>query len=310
MNMTAVIRFHEVSKRYGAEVALDRFSLEVPAGSVFALLGENGAGKTTAIRILLGLAEPDSGQSEVLGLASAAQGLEIRRRVGYVPERLTLYEWMSVEEIGWFTAGFFGEGFLPEYRRLAEQFGLPGRRKIKTLSKGMRAKVALSLAMAHDPEVLVLDEPTSGLDALVRREFLESMVDRAATGKTVFLSSHQIAEVERVADIVAILHQGRLVLVQRLDELKAAVSEVTFTMNNGAAPPHLPGEVLFRRQRARQWQVLVRTAAEDCLAALSANPSVQNVEARTPSLEEIFVAYMQQGREAGGEHVAKEEAQP
>jgi ABC-2 type transport system ATP-binding protein len=290
-------------------VALDRFSLEVPAGSVFALLGENGAGKTTAIRILLGLAEADSGQSEVLGLDSSAQGLEIRRRVGYVPERLTLYEWMSVEEIGWFTAGFFGERFLPEYRRLAQQLGLPARRKIKSLSKGMRAKVALSLAMAHDPEVLVLDEPASGLDALVRREFLESMVERA-TGKTVFLSSRQVAEVERVADIVAILHQGRLVLVQRLDELKAAVSEVTFTMNNGAAPPYLPGEVLFRRQRARQWQVLLRTAAEDCLAALSANPSVQNVETRTPSLEEIFVAYVQKGCEAGAGQLAMEEATP
>jgi ABC-2 type transport system ATP-binding protein len=292
--MAPVIRFQEVSKRFGAEVALDRFSLEVPAGAVFALLGENGAGKTTAIRILLGLAEPDAGQSEVLGLSSAAAGLEIRRRVGYVPERLTLYEWMTVEEIGWFTAGFHGESFLPEYRRLAAGFGLPARRKIKALSKGMRAKVGLSLAMAHDPEVLVLDEPTSGLDALVRREFLESMVDRAAGGKTVFLSSHQIAEVERVADIVAILHQGRLLLVQRLDELKAQVRELTFTMSNGAiAPPDLPGEIMFRRQRARQWQVLVRTAAEDCLGALRANPCVQNVEARVPSLEEIFVAYMQ-----------------
>ena len=141
--------------------------------------------------------------------------------------------------------------------------------KIKSLSKGMRAKVGLSLAMAHDPELLVLDEPTSGLDALVRREFLESMVDRAATGKTVFLSSHQIAEVERVADIVAILHQGRLMLVERLDDLKAQVRELTFTMSDGAAvPPDLPGEVLFRRQRARQWQVLVRPANEDCLAAL------------------------------------------
>ena len=217
-------------------MALDRFSLEVPGGSVFALLGENGAGKTTAIRILLGLAEPDSGQSEVLGLASAAKGLEIRRRVGYVPERLTLYEWITVEEIGWFTAGFYGERFLPEYRRLVTQFGLPAQGKIKSLSKGMRAKVGLSLAMAHDPEVLVLDEPTSGLDALVRREFLESMVDRAATGKTVFLSSHQIVEVERVADIVAILHQGRLMLVERLDDLKAQVRELTFTMSNGAAP--------------------------------------------------------------------------
>ncbi len=193
----------------------------------------------------------------------------------------------------------------------SEQFGLPARRKIKSLSKGMRAKVALSLAMAHDPELLVLDEPTSGLDALVRREFLESMVDRAATGKTVFLSSHQITEVERVADIVAILHQGRLLLVERLDELKAQVREVTFTMSNGAvSPPDLPDELLFRRQRARQWQVLVRTAAEDCLAALRGNPCVQNVEARVPSLEEIFIAYMQQGRETGAGYLATEEAKP
>jgi ABC-2 type transport system ATP-binding protein len=309
--MAAVIRFHELSKRFGAELALDRFSLEVPSGSVFALLGENGAGKTTAIRILLGLAEPDCGQSEVLGLSSATHGLEIRRRIGYVPERLTLYEWMTVEEIGWFTAGFYGEQFMPEYHRLVDQFGLLGQRKIKSLSKGMRAKVGLSLALAHDPEVLVLDEPTSGLDALVRREFLERMVDRAATGKTVFLSSHQIAEVERVADIVAILHQGRLALVERLDDLKAQVRELTFTMSNGAVlPPDLPGKVLFQRQRARQWQLLIRTAADDCLAALSGNPCVHNVESRVPSLEEIFVAYMQHGRDASDEPLAKEEIKP
>jgi ABC-type multidrug transport system ATPase subunit len=297
--MAPVIQFQEVSKRYGAEVALNKVSLEVPSGTVFALLGENGAGKTTAIRILLGLTEADSGRSDVLGLPSAVAGLEIRRRVGYVPERLTLYDWMTVDEIGWFTAGFYADGFLAEYRRLAAQFGLPASRKIKSLSKGMRAKVALSLAMAHDPELLVLDEPTSGLDALVRREFLESMVDRAATGKTVFLSSHQIAEVERVADIIAILHKGKLMLVQRLDELKAQVRELTFTMTNGAVePPDLPGQILFRHHRARQWQIVIRGMGEDCLGALRANPCVNNVEARVPSLEEIFVAYMQSGREA------------
>ena len=309
--MAPVIRFQEVSKRFGAELALDRFSLDVPGGAVFALLGENGAGKTTAIRILLGLAEPDRGESTVLGLASATKGLEIRRRVGYVPERLTLYEWMTIEEIGRFTAAFHGGQFLSEYHRLVDQFALPAQGKIKSLSKGMRAKVGLSLAMAHDPEVLVLDEPTSGLDALVRREFLESMVDRAATGKTVFLSSHQIAEVERVADIVAILHHGRLLLVERLEDLKAQVRELTFTMSNAAAaPPGLLGEVLFRRQRARQWQVLVRTMGEECVAALRANHCVENVEVRVPSLEEIFIAYMQQGRETGAWHPGQREAQP
>jgi len=297
-NMSSVIQYSGVSKRYGAEVALDNFSLEVPHGTVFALLGENGAGKTTAIRILLGLADADGGQSEVLGLSSALQGLEIRRRVGYVSERPTLYEWMTVKEIGWFTAGFYGLGFLPEYCRLVEQFGLPPGRKIKSLSKGMRAKVALSLALAHDPEVLVLDEPTSGLDAVVRREFLESMVDRAATGKTVFLSSHQIGEVERVADIVAILHEGRLVLVERLDEIKAHFRELTFTTSDDAlSATELPGDVLYHRQRARQVQIMVSSGAEECETALRANASVENIEARVPSLEEIFVAYMQRGRE-------------
>ena len=155
--MTPVIRLNKLSKRFGPQVALQDVSLEVPPGVVFALLGENGAGKTTAIRIMLGLLEADSGRGRSPRASRAPNsGLEIRRRVGYVPERLTLYEWMTVGEIGWFTAGFYGEAFLPEYRRLAAQFGLPDRQKIKNLSKGMRAKVALSLAMAHQPELLVL----------------------------------------------------------------------------------------------------------------------------------------------------------
>ena len=220
----------------------------MPPGVVFALLGENGAGKTTAIRIMLGLAEANSGQAEVLGLSSATQGLQIRQRVGYVPERPTLYEWMTVEEIGWFTAGFYGAGFLPEYARLAAQFGLPPRKKLKTLSKGTRAKVVLSLALAHQPELLVLDEPTSGLDALVRREFLESMVDRAAQGQTVFLSSHQIAEVERVADIVAILRKGTCCWSSRSTNSRPRCGKLTVTLKDGAAaPPALGGEVLSQR---------------------------------------------------------------
>jgi len=309
--MGPVIRLNNVTKQFGRETALNAVSLEVPAGVVFALLGENGAGKTTAIRIMLGLAEPNSGAAEVLGLASATKGLEIRRRVGYVPERPTLYEWMTVGEIGWFTAGFYGPGFLPEYLRLAGEFGLPTRRKLKALSRGTRAKVSLALAVAHDPELLVLDEPTSGLDALVRREFLESMVDRAAAGKTVFLSSHQIAEVERVADIVAILRKGKLMLVQRLDELKAQTREVTLTLGDGApAPPEPPGEVLSRRSKGRQWQLLVRGAADEQLATLGRHESVRQVEVRSPSLEEIFVAYMQVGTSSESRNVAGEDAAP
>ncbi|HQU43778.1 MAG TPA: AAA family ATPase, partial [Pirellulales bacterium] len=166
--------------------------------------------------------------------------------------------------------------------------------KIKDLSKGMRAKVALSLALAHEPGVLVLDEPTSGLDTLVRREFLESMVDLAAAGRTVLLSSHQIAEVERVADFVAIISQGKLLLVERLDTLKEQVRELTVTLADGAAaPPTVCGELLRRRHRTRQWQLLVRYLAEEHVEALRTHESVAAVEVRTPALEEIFVAYLQ-----------------
>ncbi len=292
--MKPVIFLDEVTKRFGRQTALDRISLEVPPGVVFALLGENGAGKTTAIRILLGLSRPDSGRAEVLEHDSVKQGLQIRQQVGYVPEQSALYPWMTVREIGWFTAGFFGDGFLERYCQLTADFGLPPRRKLKALSKGMRAKVVLSLAMAHEPELLVLDEPTSGLDALVRREFLESMVDWAGAGRTVLLSSHQINEVERVADIVAIVREGRLVLVERLDALKQQTKELTITLRDGAhTPPEVPGEVLRRQERGRQWQLLVRGLPEDRLPALQSDESVAGVEVRCPGLEEIFVAYME-----------------
>ena len=168
------------------------------------------------------------------------------------------------------------------------------KKKLKTLSKGMHAKVVLSLALAHQPELLILDEPTSGLDALVRREFLESMVDRAAQGQTVFLSSHQIGEVERVADIVAILRKGKLLLVEPLDELKAQVRRLTVTLKDGAAAlPDVRREVLSQRRKPRQWQALVRGVTDEQLATLRGHEAVDGVEVHAPSLEDIFVAYMQ-----------------
>lgn len=294
MNEAPAIRLEQVSKLYGREVALANVTLEVPRGGVFALLGENGAGKTTAIRIMLGLTDPDSGRAQVLGLDSRSQGLAIRERIGYVSERPTLYEWMTIDELGWFTAGFYGDGFLPRFRHLASEYKLPFTKRIKELSKGMRAKVALALALGNDPELLILDEPTSGLDPLVRREFMESMVDRAATGKTVFLSSHQMNEVERVADTVALLRNGKLVLVERLEALKQELNELTVTLANGAPqPPELAGEILRVRRRARQWQLLTRRVNSSDVAALRSHESVAEVSVRTPNLEEIFTAYMQ-----------------
>jgi ABC-2 type transport system ATP-binding protein len=304
----AVIRGNDLVKFYRDQAAVKRLTLEVPEGAVFGLLGENGAGKTTTIRILLGLIKADAGRVEVLGLDPARQGLDVRRRVGYVPEVPALYDWMKVSEIGWFAAGFHPDpvggaaAFQERYNALAKGFDLPPRKKIKELSKGMRAKVSLALAMAGDPALLILDEPTSGLDLMVRREFLESMVDLAGAGRTVLLSSHQIGEVERVASHVALLHQGSLVVCEPLDELKAQMFLVSVSFagrDHPAAPAAgLPLELIDAADAPRQARWLVRTRDRAAVESLRAMPGVESLEVESPALEEIYLGYMRARRPA------------
>ena len=273
--------------------ALRGVDLSVPTGTVFALLGENGAGKTTLIRILTGFQPPSAGTAQVCGLDPTKDALEIRRRIGYVSDAPTMYEWMKVDEIGWFTAGFYPDGYLEAYRELIRKYELPPTRKIRDLSKGQRAKVALSLALAHDPELLILDEPTSGLDPLVRREFLESMIDRAATGRTVLLSSHQINEIERVADRIAILHQGRIQLTGTLSELRDTISEVTIKLSDPLISlPTLdaPAQILNEQTSGRQRRMIVRYFTPHNEALLKTSHGVFEVTHRCASLEELFVA--------------------
>ena len=298
----SAIRIENLSKSYRGQVAVDGLSLEVPEGSVFGLLGENGAGKTTTLQILLGLIAADVGKAEVLGLDPAHHGLDIRRRVGYIPEQPALYDWMTVTEIGWFAAGFHPDArtgvaaYQTRYAELTEGYALPPKRKIKQLSKGMRAKVSLALALASDPQLLVLDEPTSGLDAMVRREFLESMVDLAGNGRSVLLSSHQIAEVERVASHVALLHQGRLILAEPLDELKAKTFLLALTFNSrdhAAAPAaNLPVELIDAADAPGK-----RTGWFAPATARRPNRSApcqvsSQCKSRSPSLEDIYISYM------------------
>ena len=302
MSEAMPIRIEGLTKRYKGHTAVDRLSLDVPSGSVFGLLGENGAGKTTTIRAVLGLIAPDEGRVETLGVDPSRHGVEVRRMLGYVPEQPSLYDWMTVAEIGWFAAGFHPRaegGTVPyqnEYARLIKGYELPPGRRLRDLSKGMRAKVALSLALASEPDLLVLDEPTSGLDVLVRREFLESMVDLAGAGRTVLLSSHQIGEVERVASHVALLHKGKLILAEPLDELKARtfVANLTFSgRDHPERPPAgMPVELIDGDDSPRQARWIVHAPSSSALDPLRSLPGVTGIEIDTPSLEEIYIAYM------------------
>ncbi|TWT66357.1 ABC transporter ATP-binding protein [Allorhodopirellula solitaria] len=291
--MTSVITAEQLTMRFRGCDALRGVDFTIEPGSVFALLGENGAGKTTMIRIMTGFQKPTSGQCTVCGLDPTRHPLEVRRRVGYVSDSPALYDWMSVGEIGWFTASFFPKGFLEYYRESIRRYEIPEDRKIRHLSKGQRAKVALSLALAHDPELLILDEPTSGLDPMVRRDFLESMIDRAASGRTVFLSSHQISEVERVADTIAILHEGKLRIVAPLNELKQSMTELTVSLDDPlVAIPTIdtPAEVMCDELLGRQRRLVVRDFTPEMHTKLASATGVTGVSERPLSLEEIFIA--------------------
>ncbi|QEG39675.1 ABC transporter ATP-binding protein [Roseimaritima ulvae] len=289
--MSAVVSVTGVQKHFRGCDALQGVDLQIPPGVVFALLGENGAGKTTLIRILTGFLHADAGEARVLGMDCVSQSLEIRRQVGYVSDAPALYDWMTPERIGWFTSAFYPAGFQQRYEDLIRQFEVPVGRKIKHLSKGQRAKVSLALAVAHEPELLILDEPTSGLDPLVRRQFLESMVDRAATGRTVLLSSHQIDEVERVADWVAIMRSGVIVLAKPLSEIKETTQQVIVSLDDPLVEVPWPrGNVLQHARSGRQLRMVVQGTDAESLAELRGAVGVQHVETRVPSLEDVFVA--------------------
>jgi ABC-2 type transport system ATP-binding protein len=281
-----------LSKHFGGKTVVDRLDLEVPRGAIYALLGDNGAGKSTTIRMLTGLLPPDAGRAEVLGQDCWAAAAALRHRVGYVPERPRFYDWMTVREIGWFTAGFHRAGFLGRYLQLVGRFRLEPGARLRTLSKGGYAKVGLALALAPDPEVLILDEPTSGLDLFIRREFLGSMVDLAGEGRTILLSSHGIAEVERVASHAAFLAGGRLLLAAPIEELRQRIVRLRLRFEGPPPDARSLGEVLEEQGSGRQWQAVVQDPDRAALDELRHREGVSDLEESPLSLEDMYTALL------------------
>lgn len=288
---TPVIQAEGLSKRFGRVRAVENLTLAVPPGQVLALMGANGAGKTTLIRMLLGLLQPDAGSATVLGLDPQRDGLRLRQQVGYVPETHHFYPWMRIREACRFASGGYPSWDQDTCLGLLRTFGLDPESRLGGLSRGMTAKVALTLALAHRPRLLVLDEATSGLDAAVRQEFLETMVNVAADeGRTVLLSSHLLNEVEAVADHAAFIHQGRLRFVEEVEALKRRFREIRITFGQEAPATLAVAGMLQATQVGREWVAVVDDASEAWCRELRERFPQAEVSSRGLSLQEIFVA--------------------
>jgi len=237
--MSSPLRTDRLSKVFRRVDALRDLTLEVPEGSVFALVGPNGAGKTTAIKTLLNIHQPTSGRAEVLGVDSRSLGADQLARLGYVSENQQIPGWMTV---GYFLS--YCREFYPQWRdedaaELVRLFELPLGRKLRHLSRGMRVKAALASSLAYRPKLIVLDEPFGGLDVLVREQLIESILERTPEA-TVFLSSHDLTEIESFASHVAYLNEGRLLFAEEMAALSGRFREIEVTLGE---PTELPRDL-------------------------------------------------------------------
>jgi ABC-2 type transport system ATP-binding protein len=289
MSNAPVIELNNVIKNFGRKRVLNGETLSVQAGETFAYLGRNGAGKTTTIKMLLGLLKPDSGTVRVLGLDPAADPLEVRRRVGYVAEDQAMFGWMRVKEIISFVAPFYPKWDSAWAAELSNRFEMPLNTKVKHLSKGQGVRLALLLALAHRPELVILDDPTLGLDPIMRKEFLRDLVSYLQGEQvTVFFSSHLLYEVEPVADTIAILDHGRIVRQDSTENLRERVKRLVLPADAENAARKLPG--LLDINRSGRQIIAVVDNAQAAVAALDRDQIPH--EQLDLNLDEIFEAYV------------------
>jgi len=286
-----VIAISGLTKRYGDVLAVDEATLEVPAGSVCGLLGRNGAGKTTTFKCLLGFARPDAGEVRFDGAALTPQTFE---HLGYVPERPALYNWLTVAQHLDLMRRTQPRYDAAHAKELLATFRLDGRKKAGKLSKGQQTALSLILALSNRPSILILDEPASGLDPVMQRVVLDLLIDAATSGATIMLSSHQISQIDRAADRVAIMRDGKIVISGGLDDLRDAsrVVEATFA---GAIPDLGELESAMKIERAGTSVRAHANGRADAVAARFGALGATGVRVLDRSLEDLFLDAVDDG---------------
>jgi ABC-2 type transport system ATP-binding protein len=290
--MAAIIKTEKLTKSYGSHRGIVDVDLEVQKGEVFGFLGPNGAGKTTTIRLLLDLIRPTGGKAFVFGIETTVDPISIHRRVGYLPGEFTLYDKLTGGETLEYFANLRGGVDRAYQASLIERFDLDPSRKFKEYSKGNKQKVGLVAALQHKPELLILDEPTAGLDPLVQQTFFTVLRESVADGHTVFLSSHVLSEAEKACDRVAIIRDGRIAMVDRVDALRDLAAHQVELRFTGPVPAaefeRIPGvsnvtaeDHVLRMHVTGPIAPIVKAAARF---------DITDFVSREPSLEETFLA--------------------
>lgn len=290
-----VIETIQLRKSFKGQPALNGLDLQVPAGSIFGFLGRNGAGKTTTIKLLMGMLMPHGGTANVFGspVADEKTAVAARRRIGFVAEEKALYPYMTVQQVIQFTRPFFPKWRTDLEQRYLRMFELPLNRKIPDLSKGMRSKLMLLLAASHGAELLILDEPTDGLDPAAVEDLLRELVALAASeGITIFFSSHQLAEVEQIADHIAIIDRGRAIVQGSLDDLKVRYRRLHIVFEDELpAPIHWADGVEQIHRNGRSISILASRNADELLQQARSIPGA-SVEQFPVTLKEIFLEHV------------------
>ena len=282
-----------LTKYYKSHLALDHMDLRVPRGCICGFVGRNASGKTTAIKLMLGLLKPTAGSSRVLGCDSQCLTPVIRQRIGYVSEGHRLFNWMTVSELEKFQQVFFpGQWDDNFFAEMIEYFSLPKNKKIKYFSNGQRAQVSLALALAPNPEILIMDDPTLGLDAAIRHQFLEGMIELILReGRTVFFSTHILADVERVADRIVVIDKGLLRANCTLEKFREAVKKVKLRFEDSApAEVDIDGLLHYKRNEKELELTLVGTD-EEKIADWAKLKGAEKFQIVKISLEDQFIEF-------------------
>lgn len=285
----AEIETRNLTKRFGKREVVRGVGIRVPRGSTYGFIGLNGSGKSTTIRMMLGLLPADGGSVFIRGCDPARRPVQARTGVGYVPDRPTAYAWMRVGQVIEFCRNLqpnwndsIVDGMLTKYR-------IDPRQKVGRLSKGMCAKLSLMLAIGHDPDVLILDEPTDGLDPLSREEFLGEVLGAACEReRTVLMSSHSLTDIQNMADVVGLIHDGRLLVQCPTEELVSTTKRIRAVLEEGGTPGEPPPGTVYQRVIGREWTVTVRGFTRETVERLRAAAKVGSVDVMDLSLDEVF----------------------